>query len=182
MLVKLIGAAVALAILGFGTVATRAPAPSADPSSTTAPAAAAAAPQPTAAAGEQTIEVSEAQLTEQLDRRLLGKALAETPLGTATLTRLTTQLRTNQFVATGDASLGGSNVPVSATGHIDVESGRPVVNVSEATAGGVPLPSRARDAVRQAVQDQLDAELNGQGLHVKSLSISDGKLTVIGSR
>jgi hypothetical protein len=177
MLLKLIAAAVALAALAFGTVATRAPAPAAEPGTTTA----VAGPPPTPASGEVALEFTEAELTDQLNQRLVGKPLADTPLGAATLTRIATQLRTNEFVTSGDATVGGSNVPISATGHIDVESGRPVVSVTQATAGGVPLPSRARDAMRQAVQDQIDAEVNRQGLHVKSVNISNGRLRLIGA-
>src|SRR5438034_2081233 len=84
------------------------------------------APAPTAASGEVTVELTEAALTDHLNDQLAGQSLGETPLGKATLTRLTTQLRPNQLVANGDAQVGGKTVPVSMTGHVDMESGRPL--------------------------------------------------------
>src|SRR4051794_10577282 len=65
------------------------------------------APPPTPASGEATVELTEAALSERMNAQLAGQPLGETPLGTATLTRLTTQLKPNQLVANGDAQVGG---------------------------------------------------------------------------
>jgi len=140
------------------------------------------APPPTPAAGEVSVELTEASLSEHLNQRLVGQSLGQTPLGRATLTSLSTQLRPNQLVATGDANVGGRIVPISVAGHVDVESGKPLAVVSEATAAGVPLPAATRDSMRKILQDQIDQEVARLKMQVKSITISQGKILIIGTR
>jgi hypothetical protein len=144
--------------------------------------AAAAQVAPTPAADEQSIELSESQLSDALSQRLVGRALGSTPLGPATLERLAVQLRNGQILANGDAQVGGSTVPVTMTGHVDVQDGRPLAVVDDARAAGMPVPQSTRASIQQAVQAQLDQELQRQGLRVRSVAIADGKMTVVGAR
>src|SRR3954451_7976681 len=72
-----------------------------------------AAAAPTAAAGDGTVELTESALSDHLNDQLAGQPLGDTPLGKATLTRLTTQLKPDQLVANGDAQVGGRSVPVT---------------------------------------------------------------------
>ena len=72
--------------------------------------------------------------------------------------------------------------PVSFTGHVDMQSGRPQVIVSDARAAGVPLPDATREALRKAVQDQVDQEITRMQMRVTSVTLTDGKIVVIGRR
>jgi hypothetical protein len=137
---------------------------------------------PTPAAGEQSFEITEAQLTDALSRRLVGRPLGTTPLGTATLQRLNVQLRNNnnQIQADGDAQVGSGSVPVQMTSHVDVRDGRPLVVVSDARAAGVPMPDSTRTSIQQVIQSPLDQELQRRQLRVQSVTVADGKLTVVG--
>jgi hypothetical protein len=140
------------------------------------------APPPTPASGEVMVELTEATLSERMNDRLAGQPLGDTPLGKATLTRLTTQLKPNQLVANGDADVGGRSVPVTLTGHVDMESGRPLAVVSDASAAGVPLPSATRASLSKILQDQVDQEIARLKMKVKSISITQGKILIIGTR
>jgi hypothetical protein len=140
------------------------------------------APPPTPRTGELSFELTEATLAERLNQRLAGQPLGETPLGPATLTRLTTKLKPGQILATGDAQVAGTSVPVAVTGHLDIQDGRPLVSISDARAAGVPLPSVARESLRSAIQEQVDQEIARLPMRVKSVTILDGKLLVIGTR
>jgi hypothetical protein len=140
------------------------------------------APPPTPGPSELSFELTQATLTERLNQRLAGQPLGDTPLGPATLTRMSAQLKPGQIVASGDAQAGGASVPVSVTGHVDMQAGRPQVIISDARAAGVPLPSATREALRTALQEQVDQELARLPMRVKSVTITEGKLLVIGTR
>jgi hypothetical protein len=140
------------------------------------------APPPTPTAGEVSVELTEAALSDHLTQRLVGQSLGETPLGRATLTSLTTQLRPNQLFATGDASVGGRTVPIMVAGHVDMESGRPLAVVSDASAAGLSLPAATRESMRKILQDQVDQEVARMKVHVTSITITQGRILIIGTR
>jgi hypothetical protein len=71
---------------------------------------------------------------------------------------------------------------VTMTARFDVGTGQPVVIVEDLRAAGVALPAAARDSIQQTLQRQLDAQLQPLHLRVKSLTIADGTMHVIGSR
>ncbi|GAC1315373.1 MAG: hypothetical protein NVSMB2_06800 [Chloroflexota bacterium] len=156
------------------------PAPqSADPQVTTA---AVSAPTAAPRAGQQSVEISEDDLNARLNSRMAGQQIGQTPLGPATLQRITTQLRNGQLTATGDASVASTTVPVSVSGNIKVQGERPVVVVDDVRSAGVPMPSATRDSVQSALQTQLDAEVQRLGVRVSSVTIADGVLRLVGSR
>lgn len=140
------------------------------------------APPPTPAASELSVELTQETLTERMNQRLAGQPLGETPLGPATLSRLTAQLKPGQILATGDAQVLGTSVPVSVTGHVDMQAGKPLVVIDDARAASVPLPSASREALRTVLQEQVDQELARLPMRVKSVTITEGKLLVIGTR
>ncbi|HEY3060494.1 MAG TPA: hypothetical protein VGL99_16170 [Chloroflexota bacterium] len=140
------------------------------------------APPPTPAAGEVSFELTQAQLSDRMRQQLVGQSLGETPLGKATLTRLSCELKPNQLIANGDADVGGTSVPVSMTGHVDMQSNRPVVIINDARAAGVPLPEASRESIRKSFQDQVDQEIARLQMRVTSVTITQGKLLVIGIR
>ena len=145
-----------------------------------------AAPQPTtanaASAGQQTIEIREADLTQRLRQQLVGQQLGNTPLGPATLTSITAHLLDGHLQADGDAQVGSASVPVSLTASSVAQDGKALVHVDDLRASGVPLPSSVRSALEQQLQTQVDQEVSQQHLRVTAVSIANGTLTLIGSR
>lgn len=176
MIVKVIALVVLLALAGFAwtgglarvaRVSQSAQAPS-------------QAPRPTP--GDQTIQITESDLNQRLNERLVGQPLGETPLGQATLTRIRAQLADGHLKADGEAHIGSASVPVSMTASSTVDNGRALVQVDDLRAAGMTLPASTREAVQHAVQAQVDDEVDRAHLRVSSVTIADGKLLVAGQR
>lgn len=140
------------------------------------------APPPTAAAGEVSVELTQAALSSRLSEQMVGQPLGNTPLGQATLTSLSAELKPNQLLATGDAQVAGKSVPVSMTGHVDMQGSRPLAVVSDVRAAGVPMPEGTRESIRKVLQNQVDQEIERLKMKVKSITIVDGKILIIGTR
>jgi hypothetical protein len=171
-------AALLVGIGAFG-LARAFPAPqSAEPHVTSSDSAPTAAPRE----GQQSVDITEADLNSRLNSRVVGQQIGQTPLGPATLQRITTQLRDGQLTATGDASVAGTTVPVTLSGNVKVQGERPVVIVDEVRSAGVPMPSATRDSVQAALQTQLDAEVQRLGVRVSSVTIANGVMRLVGSR
>jgi hypothetical protein len=139
------------------------------------------APLPTPAPNEFSVEVTDAALTEQLNARLAGQSLGDTPLGPASLRRVGVEFRNSQVLTSGDAQVGATSVPLSLSSTIDLVAGKPVVAVHEASAAGFPLPAVARRAIQQAMQTQLEAAVARRPMRIRSLTITSGKLLLIGA-
>ena len=137
-------------------------------------------PLPTPAANEVSLEVTDAALTDQLNAQLVGQPLGDTPLGPASLRHVAVEFRNGQVLTSGEALAGSTSVPLSVSSTIDLRDGQPVVVVHEATASGLPLPASARAAVERAMQAQLDATLARRPMRIRSLTVTAGKLLVIG--
>ncbi len=148
----------------------------------TAPAAADNPVPPAAQPGETQVVVDEAMLSERVSRSVVGQPLAETPLGTAVARRVAVQLRNGQVAIDGDAQVGSSTVPVQSTGTVDPRDGRAVVNVRDVRVAGIPLGEGERRQVQQAIQAEVDQAMARDRLQVSSVTIADGKMTVIGRR
>jgi LmeA-like phospholipid-binding len=131
---------------------------------------------------DQVIQITQADLNQRLQQKLVGQPLGSTPLGAATLERITTSLSDGHVVANGDAQLGSATVPMSLSASCTVQDGRALVSVDDLRAAGVPLPAGARQSVQQALQAQLDDAVNERQLRVSSISIANGVLTLKGSR
>jgi TolA-binding protein len=133
--------------------------------------------------GEQTVQITESELAQQLQQQVVGRPLGTTPMGTATLTRITSaRLADGHLQADGDASVASTTVPVSLRASATAKDGRAIVSVDDLRAGGVPLPNSARDSVEQALQTEVDQQVDQLQLRVTSLTIGDGKLTLVGNR
>jgi hypothetical protein len=167
-----IGALVVVGLSSFGSPS-RSPAPLTVPNPTS--------PLPTPAPNEVSVEVTDAALTDQLNARLGGQVLGDTPLGPASLRSVTVEFSNGQVLTTGEAQAGRTTVPVTATSTIDLQDGQPVVVVHDATAAGVSLPPSARQAVQQTMQAQLDATLARRPMRISSLTITAGRLLIIGA-
>ena len=144
-----------------------------------------ATPTPTAVAatkaGEQRVEIGEAELSQRLGQRLVGQPLGSTPLGPATLKRLSIQLINGHIAADGDAEVGSTSAPISIIATPGMANNRATIRVDELTAAGIPLPSRARDAVQQAIQSQMDAEVGRLPLKLTAIAVEPGKLVFRGT-
>jgi hypothetical protein len=138
-------------------------------------------PAPTAAARDQTVVITEAMLDDALTHQLVGHPLGSTPMGPATLQRVQTHLGNGQIQANGDARVGTSTVPVSISSRVDLENGKPVVTVQDARAAGVPVPDSTKSSVQQVVQSEVDQQVQMAQLKIKSISVADGKLVIIGT-
>jgi hypothetical protein len=170
------GALVVVALSSFGSGSTpRSVPPAVAPNPT--------APLPTAAPDEVSVEVTDTALTDELNARLAGQPLGDTPLGPASLRHVSVEFRNGQVLTSGEAGLGGgsTSVPLSISSTIDLRDGRPVVVVHEASAAGAALPASARRALQQAMQAQLEASLAGGPTRIRSLTVTLGKLRIMGT-
>jgi hypothetical protein len=156
--------------------------PAAAASPNTAGPAAPAAPPATTGPGELSVVLDEAALTQQANAVLSGRAVGDTPLGAATVRNVAVQLRNGRLAATGSAQVGPTTVPLTVAATVEAVNGRPVVSVVEAAVAGVALPAGTRKLVEQTLQGQVDRALANQPLRVRTISIADGKMTVVGSR
>ena len=174
LIVAVVGVAlVVFAIGGFGRVAGLVAQPGAAAQSSAA----------VANPGQQTVQITESELSQRLQQQVVGQSLGSTPLGPATLTRISsTRLTDGHLQADGDARVASATVPVSLSASATAKDGRAVVSVDDLRAGGVPLPATARDSVQQALQTEVDQQVDQLQLRVTSLTIGDGKLTLVGSR
>jgi LmeA-like phospholipid-binding len=176
-LVLLIGALLVAAVgwmAGLGRAPAARPAPEPTPASR--------GPSPRVERADQRFEITEAVLSERLSQQLVGQSLGTTPVGPATLERVSVQLRNGHIAANGDAQVAATSVPVSMTARGTVERGRVLVKLDDLRVAGVPLPSSARDSVQHSLQAQVDAEVDRLQLEVSSLSIDAGKLVLVGER
>lgn len=134
------------------------------------------------APGDRTIEMTEAELTQELNQQIAGQPLGSTPMGPASVQRLTAHLRNGQLLADGDLLVGGATVPVEMTASMHIDNERPLVVVEDLRAAGLPLPASSREPVQNALQAQMDAQVQRLQLRVTSLTMNDGILRLVGSR
>lgn len=140
------------------------------------------APPPTAAPDETALVLDEATLSDRLNSAVAGLSLGDTPLGPATARDLAVQLRDGQVRVTGQAQAGGASLPVSMAAGVRVESEQPIVDLREAKVGSIALPEGTRRQLEQLLQQQVNQVLMQNQVQVRSVTIADGVLTLIGSR
>ena len=137
---------------------------------------------PTADSGEVSVEMSQADVSQQLSSTLVGRPLGSTPLGDATLTRVQAQFVPSQILVTGDAAAGSTSVPFTSTATVAAQDGRAVVNVQSANVSGIPLPDSVRQRLQSVVQQQVDSAVASRKLQVHSVTIGDGRMVLVGAR
>ncbi len=145
-----------------------------------------ATPVPTlasaSASGDVVVEVSEGDVQSQLSTMLIGRSLGATPLGDATIQSVTVAFRDRQVHVGGAARAGLLQAPFAAAGTVAPNAaGRPMVNVSDATVGGVKLPDAARLALTDTLQSQVDSLFADRAMRVRTIDIMDGKMRVVGT-
>ena len=140
-----------------------------------------AASKPAPGKNEIAVEVSEVDLTRQLNQELAGRVLGETPLGPATAERLQVSLQDGRAQITGSARVGGVSVPVTAALTGAPESGRVKLTLRDARIAGLPAPEPLRAELETAAQRELDQLLARQRFRVSSVEISQGRLRASGA-
>ena len=136
----------------------------------------------TPGAGQVELDVSQDTLTDQLNSSLAGRSLGDTPMGPAAVKHLDIRLTPDRVEADGDAAVGATTVPVSVGGTVSVLGGAPVVSLKDVSAAGVPLPESARTLLEESLQSNLQALVAAHHLTLSSVTVGDGKLTVVGRR
>ncbi|MGE3268441.1 MAG: hypothetical protein AB7P40_06820 [Chloroflexota bacterium] len=128
------------------------------------------------------VEVTEAQLETQLNDVLVGQPLGNTPLGDATIQSVSVQLRDHLIQVGGGARAGFLQAPFLASGTIVPNSaGRPMVQVSQASVGGIELPEPVRESLAGSLQGHIDGLLTQQAVKIRTIDIADGKMRVVGT-
>jgi hypothetical protein len=130
---------------------------------------------------EVTVQVDEATLSAELNAELAGRPLAQTPLGTATARALAIHLRDGQLDVTGTAEAGSLSAPINLTAVLAVQASRILVQVQDVRLGGVALPEATRRRVEQVLQDQMDRKILQYQVTPRSVTISQGKLVLVGA-
>ena len=137
---------------------------------------------PDAARGEAVVEITEADLENELNTRLVGQPLGSTPVGEATAESFAASLRSGQVEIGGWARIGPARVPFTVVGRVTPEgNGRPIVRVTDARLSEVPLPEAARGRIEQNLQAELDRQVARHPVRVRSVEIGGGRLRIIGT-
>lgn len=136
---------------------------------------------PGRAPGEVTVELDEATLTQQANASLAGQSLGDTPLGPAAVRSVALQLRDGQIRASGTAQVGPSPLPFSLAGTVTTEGGRMRVTLTDARLSNLPMPASARRYVEETLQAQVDSVVARQRVRVRTVTVADGKLTIVGA-
>jgi hypothetical protein len=137
---------------------------------------------PTLGPGQVALEFDEAQLTRLAAAGVSGMAIDAGPLGSATVRDFAVRLQGGQILASGTAQIGPTPLPLTLGGTLQAVNGRPRLALSDARLSGVQMPQAARAAIEQTLQSQVDQLTAGQPLRVSSVTVDNGKLTIIGSR
>lgn len=140
-----------------------------------------AGPSPSPGSGEISVTVDEALLTSQLNQRVAGRPLGQTPIGEVTINDLQADAREGILVITGTARAGGASVPVSVNVAFEVQDARPVASVRKARVGDVPLPEIAQREIEQTIQAELDRAVQRQPLEVRAVHVGNDTVTIVGT-
>jgi len=123
------------------------------------------------------LEVSETQLTS-----LLGGEL-EKRVGDQ-ITNLQAYLRDGQIQIFGDLDSQGITAPVKVIVDVSVDpAGRPILHVVSSSIGPFPVPgdliSEVEVLMNKAFQEKIQSM--APNLHIESIVIENGKMTIYGS-
>jgi len=143
------------------------------------------APKPTATPApprDLVIEVTETDLTEQLQLLLVGQPLGATPIGDATIRSVWVTLRDGQMQVGGGASVGPLSAPFVVAGTITPDAaGRPSVTLTSAQVSGFAIPDAIRAGLGELLQQQID-QLFAQGtMRIRTVEIADGRMRITAS-
>jgi hypothetical protein len=128
------------------------------------------------------VSVSEATLDEHLNAALVGRDVAETPLGTARIEHVAAELREERVQISGSARAGFLSLPIVLSGDVDVVDERPVVHVREAHIAGAELSDATRLLFERVLQAEVDAALAQDDIAVDSILLDEQRILITGHR
>jgi hypothetical protein len=132
--------------------------------------------------GELAVEIGEVELSRQLSQQLLGRPLAQTPLGTASVDSVQVELHPGRAEVSGTARLGGVDAPFTMIMTALAEpSGSVKIALSEARLSGLLVPEVARAELEGQVQREVDRLIGQQAIRVRSVELTEGRLRAVGS-
>lgn len=162
-------------------VSTVGPTPAPTQTPTVAPTAT-PSPIPTATSvPEIVVELAEDVMSDHVNDALAGQPLADTPFGPATVSWMRVDLADGAIVLSGEAQAGFIRLPVAATSTVVVESGRPLVRLSQVTVGGAVVPEPVRVTMEQALQGEVDRVVAGERFRARAVTIGADRLIVRGT-
>jgi hypothetical protein len=128
------------------------------------------------ASGQETLVITEPQLTSYLAARLEAQ---EQPL----FTKPQVYLQDGQVQIYGTAQQGyiQANIKIVLTAGID-EQGQPKIELTAADFGPLPVPAGLKEAISAAVQEAYTGAIGpiATGFRLESITISNGTMTIIG--
>jgi hypothetical protein len=127
-------------------------------------------------------QVDTSTLDEYLNTWAAEQGSVQTPLGSARLRQLHTEIRDNQLIVGGTADSGMFSVPVDATAVAAAQNGSVQVHIVQARINGMDMPDAARSQVEQQLQNQLAQSLATYGVTVQSVQLANGTLVIDGTR
>ncbi|MBV9359259.1 MAG: hypothetical protein JO023_27430 [Chloroflexi bacterium] len=140
-------------------------------------------PEPTATAvPDVTVTLDEQTLTRALNDKVSGQTLGQTPLGPASASNLAVRLTQGQVGIVGTAQAGGFQFPLTVVATVVADAGRALVHVEQARVGDNDVPPDAQRKAEGMLQREVDQELDAKQLRVRSVTIDDGKMTMVGSQ
>lgn len=128
----------------------------------------------------ENLELHESVLTAELNAGLAGQPIADTVVGPAFLREITVSLRNGEMTIVGTAQAAFITLPVEVVAGVDARGGRAAVDIQTATVAGIPIPEATRQQIANSIQERVDEETAGQ--HVRSITISNGRLLIVSTR
>ncbi len=92
------------------------------------------------------------------------------------------RLSQGQVGIQGTAQAGGLQFPLTVVATVVADAGRALVHVQQARVGDNDVPPDAQRKAEGMLQSEVDQELEAKQLRVRSVTIDDGKLTMVGNR
>jgi hypothetical protein len=129
-----------------------------------------------------TVTLDEQTLTRALNDKVSGQTLGQTPLGPASASNLAVRLTQGQMGIVGTAQAGGFQFPLTVVATVVADAGRALVHVQQARVGDNDVPPDAQRQAEGMLQREVDQELAAKQLRVRSVTIDDGKMTMVGSQ
>jgi hypothetical protein len=128
------------------------------------------------ASGQETLVVTEPQLTSYLAARLMTQAQ---PL----FTEPQVYLRDGQIQVYGIAQQGyfQANIKIVVTASVD-EQGQSKIELTSADFGPLPVPAGLKDIISAAIQEAYTGVIGpaATGYRLESITVADGRMTIIG--
>jgi hypothetical protein len=132
--------------------------------------------------GETTVEVTETALNDQLKASLVGQSLGSTPLGEATITDVKVTINEGYLLISGTAKNGFLTPPFQAKSTLNLVDNKAKLSISELTLNGVTLPRVITDQLEGTLQSKVDALIGAYNFKLKSITLVQGKIVIVGTK